>query len=378
MACPRRSGSSNLNCPRVQGRSQTRPSVIAGRSPVLPVALYSADMRVIFMGTPDFAVPTLARLIEDRHDLAAVFTQPDKPAGRGKHLHTPPVKALALEHNIPIHQPAKIKTNEEVRAIFESLSPDACIVAAYGKILPEWLLAIPRLGCINVHASLLPKYRGAAPINWAIANAETETGITIMQMDKGMDTGAMLARRSLSIGEHDTAVDLSIRLSEVGAELLSDTLSRLERGQLVPEPQDSSLATYAPMLKREDGLIDWDMPAIAIANRVRAFQPWPGSYTWFRGHRLTIWRASSEARTGNPPGTAGHDPIASGDSALQDGVNLAPGTLVELAPDRFAVSCGGGSRLLVTEVQPEGKRRMSARDFVNGAHAVEGERLVSG
>src|SRR6266478_9806266 len=172
------------------------------------------------MGTPEFSVPSLERLIVDGHDIAAVFTQPDKPAGRGKHLHEPPAKTFALERGIAVHQPARIKSNEEVRAIFESISPDACVVAAYGKILPVSMLAIPRLGCINVHASLLPKYRGAAPINWAIANGEIETGVTIMQMDVGMDTGAMLARRATPIQAAETAVELTIRLSQIGADLL--------------------------------------------------------------------------------------------------------------------------------------------------------------
>src|SRR5881396_2671920 len=176
------------------------------------------------MGTPGFAVPSLERLILDNHEVVAVFTQPDKPAGRGKILHQPPIKTFALEHGIPIHQPAKIKTNEEARAIFETISPDACVVAAYGKILPPWMLAIPRFGCVNVHASLLPRYRGAAPINWAIANGERETGVTIMAMDAGMDTGAMLAKRSISIGDQETAPELSVRLSRVGAELMSETL----------------------------------------------------------------------------------------------------------------------------------------------------------
>src|SRR5712691_9136793 len=186
------------------------------------------------MGTPEFAVPSLERLIDDGHEVAAVFTQPDKPAGRGKLLHEPPVKTFALERAIAVHQPSKIKTNEEVRSIFENLSPDACVVAAYGKILPAWLLAIPRLGCINVHASLLPKYRGAAPINWAIANGERETGVTIMQMDAGMDTGPMLTQRSIRIADDETAPQLSERLAQLGAELLSETLPRVERGEIAP------------------------------------------------------------------------------------------------------------------------------------------------
>jgi methionyl-tRNA formyltransferase len=244
------------------------------------------------MGTPEFAVPTLARLLDDRNDVAAVFCQPDRPAGRGKHIQIPPVKALAVERGIPVYQPAKIKTNPEVRDIFEKTAPDACVVAAYGKILPEWLLAIPRLGCINVHASILPAYRGAAPINWAIANGERITGVTIMQMDQGMDTGPILAMRSIDIGDQETAPELSARLSTLGAELLSETLNSIERGQIKPVPQDDTQATYAPMLKREDGLIDFNQPASRIANRIRAFQPWPAAYTFFRGTRLTVWHAT--------------------------------------------------------------------------------------
>ena len=197
------------------------------------------------MGTPEFAVVQLARLLQDGHEIGAVFTQPDKPAGRGKLLHEPPVKTLALEHGIEVHQPARIKSNENVRETFDRIAPDACVVAAYGKILPEWLLAIPRLGCINVHASLLPKYRGAAPINWAIANGDRETGVTIMQMDAGMDTGPMLAKRSITIGDDETAPQLSARLAELGADLLSEILPVIERGEAQPISQNNDEATYA-------------------------------------------------------------------------------------------------------------------------------------
>src|ERR1051325_1227637 len=200
-------------------------------------------MRLIFMGTPEFAVPSLRRLLSDGHEVAAVFTQPDKPVGRGKQLHAPPVKTLALEPGITVYQPAKLKTNEEVRAAFATIRPDACVVAAYGKILPEWLLAIPRLGCINVHASLLPKYRGAAPVNWAIANGETETGVTTMQIDTGLDTGAMLLQRSVAIGPDENAIELMQRLSVVGADLLDETLASLDT--ITPQPQDDSAATFA-------------------------------------------------------------------------------------------------------------------------------------
>lgn len=308
------------------------------------------------MGTPEFSVPSLARLIQDGHSVAAVFTQPDKPAGRGKHLQAPPVKLFALEHGIEVHQPARIKTNEEVRAIFETIAPDACIVAAYGKILPEWLLGIPRLGCINVHASLLPKYRGAAPINWAIANGERETGVTIMQMDAGMDTGPMIATRAIVIGHDETAPELTTRLAELGAEALSALMPLIERGEITPTQQTGQEATYAPILKREDGLIDWRMNAREIANRVRAFQPWPGTYAQFRGARLTIWRA--------------HEAEVKSETA-------EPGIITSIDKSGIIVACAGSTALRVEELQTEGKRRMSARDFVNGVRISTGDRLTN-
>lgn len=307
------------------------------------------------MGTPEFSVPSFERLILDKHEIPAVFTQPDKPAGRGKHLHESPVKALALKHGLPVYQPAKIRINEDVRAIFESISPDACVVVAYGKILPSWMLAIPRLGCINVHASLLPRYRGAAPINWAIANGERETGVTIMQMDAGMDTGPMLALQAIPIGDNETAPELSHRLADLGAELLSETLLRLERGDLCSRPQNDREASYAPILKREDGLIDWQMKAGAIANRVRAFQPWPGTYTHFRGARLMIWRAHLAAEK-------------------QIGVD-EPGTVLGIDSASITIACAGSTSLAIEEVQIEGRRRITAREFASGAHLKRGDRI---
>jgi len=312
------------------------------------------------MGTPEFSVPSLERLIVDGHDVAAVFTQPDKPAGRGKHLHEPPVKAFALEHGIPLHQPPKIKSNDEVRAIFESISPDACVVVAYGKILPAWMLAIPRLGCINVHASLLPKYRGAAPINWVLANGERDTGVTIMQMDVGMDTGPMLTQRLIRIGDDETAPQLSVRLAQLGADLLSETLPRVERGEIAAITQDDSEATYAPMLKRDDGLIDWRMTAREIANRVRAFQPWPGTYTQFRGARLLVWR--------------GHE-APTVDSLKFPDLAAEPGLILNIDESGITVVCSGSSALLIEEVQVEGKRRVSAREFANGARLRPADHL---
>jgi len=314
-------------------------------------------MRLIFMGTPDFAVPSLARLVSDGHEVVAVFTQPDKPAGRGKQLHEPPVKRFALDRNITVYQPAKIKTNEEVRAIFERINPAACIVAAYGKILPPWLLDIPRLGCINVHASLLPEYRGAAPINWAIANGARATGVTLMQMDAGMDTGPMLAKRAIEIGADETAPELTARLAQLGAELLSETLPSIERGAIAPLPQDNQAATYAPMLKREDGLIDWQMTARDLRNRVRAFQPWPGVYTTFRGARLSFWRAHEVA-------------------SQSDHANVAPGTITGIDKSGIIIACAEQTALRVEELQIEGKRRMSAPDFANGTRIHTGDRIT--
>jgi methionyl-tRNA formyltransferase len=319
---------------------------------------YEWFVKLIFMGTPEFSVPSLKRLLLDGHDIVAVFTQPDKPAGRGKHLHTPPVKSFALEHHKSVHQPSKIKNNDDVRTIFETVSPDACVVVAYGKILPQWLLQIPRLGCINVHASLLPKYRGAAPINWAIANGEQETGVTIMQMDEGMDTGPMLATRTVAIGIQETAPELSSRLSELGAELLSETLPLVATGGLRPMPQDDRCATYAPLLKREHGLINWTMSAKEIANRVRAFQPWPGMFTNFRGGRLMIWRARAIQVTNSP-----------------SEVPRDPGTIQEIDAAGITLQTANGV-LLIEDVQMEGKRRVSAREFANGARLKPGDHMT--
>src|SRR5262249_49981434 len=259
-----------------------------------------------------------------------------------------------------VYQPARIKTNDEVRAVFESIAPDVCVVAAYGKILPEWLLAIPRLGCINVRASLLPKYRGAAPINWAIANGETKTGVTIMQMDPGMDTGPMLARSAIVIEEQETAPELSLRIARLGAELLSETLPTLEEGSITPETQDDAQASSAPRLKREDGRIDWTTDARCIANRVRAFQPWPGSYGTLNGLRLTFWRAAVL-----------EDHPAGGDR----GIGVAPGTVTRVAREGIVIACGEESFIRIEELQAEGKRRMAAWEFANGVRLDEGTRL---
>jgi len=243
------------------------------------------------------------------------------------------------------------------------------VVAAYGKILPEWLLQIPRLGCINVHSSLLPKYRGAAPVNWAIARGETQTGVTIMQMDPGMDTGPMLASRATAIGPDETAVELSARLSKLGAGLLSECLPAIERGGIEPVAQDDSQASYAPMLKREDGLIDWSMTSKMISDRIRGFQPWPGAYTLFRGSRLIVWRGHA---------VSGDSPAVPGPQCSQTGPFIVePGTITHLDKGgAIVISCAGSSFLRIDEVQLEGKRRVSARDFANGARLGVGSSIT--
>jgi methionyl-tRNA formyltransferase len=311
-------------------------------------------MNLIFMGTPEFAVPSLNALIAAGHSIHAVFTQPDKPVGRKQIITSPPVKIVAAQHNIPIYQPSKIR-NDGARAEFEPLfkSVDAGIVAAYGRILPDWMLHAPKFGCINVHSSLLPKLRGAAPINWAIANGETETGVTIMQMDEGLDTGAMLLQGETEIGADERTPELTARLATIGASLLVETLMKLERGALRPIPQDELQATYAPILKREDGEIDWTLTATQIRNQMRGFTPFPGCYSFVNGQKLEITNCTAQA--------AAH--------------GVSAGTVVEVLKDSFVIACGVQSQLRVTEVLPAGKRTMPARDWLNGAKLQVGMRL---
>lgn len=312
------------------------------------------------MGTPETAVPTLARCLDDGHEVVAVWTQPDRPAGRGHKLSAPPVKEFALARGLAVHQPAKIKT-EEARALFASHDADACVVVAYGRILPASFLSAPRRGCVNVHFSLLPKYRGAAPVNWAIVRGETQTGVTTMRMDEGLDTGALYLQRATPLGDSDTAPLALARLAVLGAELLGETLARLDA--LEPRPQREEEATHAPILRREDGLIEWGAGASEIERRVRGFQPWPNAHTQFRGQRLVIHQAAPL----NLP-----EELAAGTG---DRTAVA-GEIREAHGDHLAVACGGGTRLLrLSEVQLEGKRRMSARDFINGMRVRAGERL---
>jgi methionyl-tRNA formyltransferase len=294
------------------------------------------------MGTPAFAVPTLERMVAAGHAVTAVFTQPDRPKGRGQSQAASPVKIAAERLGLPVYQPERVRRPEVVEEL-RSLQPEVMVVVGYGQIIPQSILDIPPRGIINVHASLLPKFRGAAPIQWAIARGETRTGVTTMRIDAGLDTGEMLLKANTDIGADETAVELSVRLAEMGAELLERTLARLS--DIKPEKQDNSQSTLAPILKKEDGRIDWTRPAREIANRVRGFQPWPGCYTLWRGKRLAIWRARAVAGSG-PAGEIRGAQVACGDGALE-----------------------------LIEVQPEGKKRMTAEAFLNGHQVKDGEVL---
>jgi methionyl-tRNA formyltransferase len=305
------------------------------------------------MGTPESAVPSLQRLLADGHEIVAVWTQPDKPAGRGDKMRSPPIKEFALRHNLRVEQPRKIKTGE-AKALFASYQADVAVVVAYGRILPAEYLSAPRRGCINVHFSLLPLYRGAAPANWAIINGEKKTGVTTMFIEEELDSGPILLQRETFIGETETAPELMQRLSVVGAELLSETLSSLNAA--TPRPQYDRDATFAPLLTKTDGLINWANPGVTIERCVRGFQPWPNAYTFHNSHRLIVWKASVE----DAPAT---------NEDKQDGeVIVAHG-------DDLLVKCGEGTVLRLLEVQPEAKRRMSVRNFLNGTHLKSGDRF---
>ncbi len=306
------------------------------------------------MGTPDFAVPTLELLHSSGHQVRAVFTQPDRPRGRGQHLAAPPVKQAAVRLGLEVHQPEKIR-DPAVLDLLESLAPEAIAIVGYGKLIPQDIIDLPRHGCINLHASLLPKYRGAAPVNWALIRGESRTGVTTMKIDAGLDTGPILLSEELEIAPEDDAVSLSRRLAVLGAPLMLETLGRLERGNLTPIPQDHSQATLAPMLKKEDGRIDWSWPAREISNRVRGLVPWPGAYTRFRGALLHLWKAR---------GLTTEDT----ESTVKE-----PGTFIAKG-HRLLVRCGEGA-LELLEVQMEGRRRVSAAGFINGARIKTGLRL---
>src|SRR5579883_1704581 len=310
-------------------------------------------MRLVFCGTPQFAVPTLHTLLRAGHDIRLVLTQPDRPQGRGMNLVAPPVKLAAMQAGISVVQPEKIKTDAGLRAQLEEIQPEAIIVVAYGRIIPKWMLDLPKYGNLNLHASLLPKYRGAAPIQWAIANGEPVTGATIMRLDEGLDTGDILLQRELPIAPDQTAEDIFPLLASMGADLMAEALEALALSTITPQKQDESKATLAPVLKREDGRIDFSRPAIEIYNRWRGFQPWPGIYTQFRGKKLVFHRMM-------PMELHGEESLPA--RMLTD-------------RDRLFVDCGKNTRLELLEVQLEGKRRMPAADFMRGHQVRNGERL---
>jgi methionyl-tRNA formyltransferase len=311
-------------------------------------------MKLVFCGTPMFAVPSLERLAAAGFQIQLVVTQPDRPQGRGMTLTAPPVKQSAVKLGLPVIQPEKIKKNEDFQAQLDALQPDAIIVVGYGRIIPPWMLQLPRYGNINVHASLLPKYRGAAPVQWAIAQGETVSGVTTMLLNEGLDTGDILLQKELPIRPEDTAVTYAPRLAELGADLIVETLRGLEDRAIAPVPQDHAKATLAPILKKEDGLIDFNRTAAEIHNRLRGFQPWPGAYTQFRGKNMKFISARPE-------------------DALS---NLNPGEL-RVGDEKLFVGCGARTVLELLQVQPEGKKAMAAREFINGYHPAAGERLSS-
>lgn len=306
-------------------------------------------MRVVFLGTPEFAIPSLRALTSGGHEVLAVFTQPDRPKGRGNQVAESPVKVAAKTLGIPVYQPERIRRPDSVEQL-RQLRAEMMVVVGYGQIIPQAIIDLPRHGILNVHASLLPKYRGAAPIQWAIANGESETGVTIMQIDAGLDTGDMLLKECVSIGPDETAPELSARLAPLGAELLLKAVRQFEDGTVRREKQDNSQASHAPILKKEDGQIDWLRPAQHIYNRLRGFTPWPGAYTHFRGQQLSVLCAK---------------PAHS--------VTAAPGVL-RIEKRRVFAGCGENTALELLEVQLAGKKRMSAEAFANG-YQIEGETL---
>ena len=312
-------------------------------------------MRLLFMGTPQFAVPTLKALLSSHHSVSAVFTQPDKPSGRGEKVSMSPVKQLALERGAAVYQPEKLRA-ADWQTVFAGLKADAFVVVAYGKILPQWLLDVPPLGAYNVHASLLPKYRGAAPIQWAIANGETTTGVTTMKLDAGMDTGDLLLQQEIPIQPEDTWAPIHDRLAPIGAQLMLRTLEGLEKGTARQVPQDPALATYAPMLKKSDGLLDWSQSAVSLHNRVRAFNPWPGTHTSLQGQALRVWKARPA-----------------------EGLNesLPPGSLLHDSSGAAVVACGTGA-LKLEEVQLENRKRTLAQDFLHGLRLGRSQSILLG
>ena len=303
------------------------------------------------MGTPQAAVSALRQCLDDGHEVVAVWTQPDRPSGRGNKITPSPVKEFALSRGLNVFQPARIR-NDEAKQLFASHDADVAVVVAYGKILPDEFLQAPRRGCINVHFSLLPLYRGAAPANWAIINGEKETGVTTMFIEPSLDTGPILLQQTTRIGETETAPELLERLAEIGAPLLGETLARLD--EITPRPQEDRHATFAPILKKEDGLIDWSQSASAIERRIRGLQPWPNAYTTFNSKGLIIWDAQP---------------------SLSVTTNIANGELIVAQGDELVVQCGNRTALRVLEVQPEARKKIAVRDFINGVHLKAGDRF---
>lgn len=314
-------------------------------------------MRIIFMGTPDFAVPSLERIIADGHEVSAVFTQPDRPKGRGYHLTPSPVKEAALRHDIPVYQPLTLK-NDEITALIKNLEPDCIVVVAYGRILPLAVLEVPRLGCINVHASLLPRGRGAAPIQWSIINGESFAGITTMYMAKGIDTGDMILKEQTPIGENETSGELESRLMEIGANTLSKTLALLVQGTAPREKQDDALSNYAPMIDQNTAAIDWNRSAIEIHNLVRGMNPRPIAHTQLFGVMFKICATKLSNQT-------------------EGEYEKAPGTVLSVSDEGMLVSCGDGETLIVTQVQAQGGKRMAATAYAHGHDVKPGTVFTS-
>lgn len=343
-------------------------------------------LRIIFCGTPAFAVPALRELIaHPEFKIEGVVTQPDRPRGRGGEISFSPVKAEAHAAGIPVYQPQKVRT-EEAFEYFARVAPDVVVIIAYGQIIPARLIAMPRLGWVNLHGSLLPKYRGAAPIHWAVANGETRTGLTTMNIDAGLDTGPMLLRWETAIGPDETAPELYARMAEAGGPLMVSTLRGLADGSIPALAQDSSQATFAPPLKKEDGRIDWSLAAGVIYNRMRGFQPWPGAFTLFRGKSCALWgrpMVDESSLVGETVG-AGPAPISGTQTARlgpaatagRDARVIVPGT-IRVADGEVLVACAENSVLRLEFVQMEGRKRVAAREFVNGARIVDGERFGS-
>lgn len=308
-------------------------------------------MKIVFMGTPDFAVPTLEKLIE-HHEVTGVVTQPDKPKGRGQKMQFTPVKELAVKNEIPVYQPNKLRNDIELIDTVKGMKPDAIVVVAYGQILPKEVLDIPRLGCINVHASILPKLRGAAPINYSIINGFEETGVTTMLMAEGLDTGDMLLKAEIEIEEGETAGELHDRLMTIGADLLIETLRGLEEGNIIPEKQIEELSSYAPMLKKDLGHINWDDESKNIFNLIRGVTPWPGAYSYYNDKTIKIWRAELE----------------------DSNSSRAPGTILRVSKDGIKVACKNGA-IIVKEIQEVGSKRMEVSSYLNGHDIKEGDIL---